>query len=586
MPQDPKIPQPLLETVKLRRHNGAEAVLTSGPEAIIAVNSDHRIAALNPAAEKLFGRCTADTIGHPVTDLVSDGLPCHDDHNQPGPLEGVGKRLDGSTFPLGISVAELTIDEQHYRIGLLWDASARHDRETKLHHLATHDPLTGLGNRAFLQQNSQDILNDEAPAALLILELNRLREVNDSLGHQTGDLMLQCIAERLKAPLPPSCILTRLDGAQFAALLPATSEDEAHEVAERVVQAVHSPFEINGLSLQAELTVGIVTCPEHATELGDLIQKGDVALYLARKARKAVAVYRSELDLNSARHLTLKGELQRAVDEDHLVLYYQPKIRASTNRITGVEALVRWQHPTQGLVFPDDFIPLAEHTGLIRSITRWVLQAAFRQSAEWEKAGIVLPISVNCSARNLQEEDLPETIDRYLKEFGVPPERLTLEVTETMLIENPERALEVATLLTDQGIRISIDDFGTGYSSLNYLRKLPAKELKIDKSFVMRMDEEEGDAVIVRSIIDLAHNLGLKAIAEGVETGAVWSRLQSLGCDSGQGYFFARPIPVEVLSEWLRTSAWGLPLGMGRTVGGWGGYGSSAQSQVRSVAGR
>ena len=579
MPQDPAALPPLLDAVKLRRRNGGDAILTGGPEAIIALNSDDHITALNPAAEKLFGRRAADTIGRPVTDLISDGLPCHDDDNPSGPLEGLGKRPGGDTFPLGVSAAELTIDGQHYRIGLLWDISARHDREAELHHQATHDPLTGLGNRAFLEQHSHDILQDEAPAALLLLELNRLREVNDSLGHQTGDLMLKCISERLKGPLPPSCILARLDGAQFAALLPNTSEDEACKVAESVVQAVRSPFEIYGLSLQAELTVGIVVYPEHATEITDLVGKADAALYLARKSRKAVATYHPELDLNSARHLARKGELQRAIEEDHLVLYYQPKILASTNRITGVEALVRWRHPTQGLVFPDDFIPLAEHTGLIRSITRWVLKAAFRQSAEWEKAGIILPISVNCSARNLQEEDLPETIARYLKEFGVPPERLTLEVTETMLIENPERALEVARLLTDQGIRISIDDFGTGYSSLNYLRKLPAKELKIDKSFVIRMDEEESDAVIVRSIIDLAHNLGLKAIAEGVETGAVWSRLRSLGCDTGQGYFFARPIPVEVLAEWIRTSAWGLPLEMGSQGGGWGGSFVATQPQ-------
>ncbi len=578
MPQDPETLPPLLDAVKLRRRNGGDAILTGGPEAIIAVNRDNDITALNPAAEKLFGRRAADTIGHPVTDLISDGLP-HDDDDSSGPLEGVGKRPGGDTFPLGVSAAELTIDGQHYRIGLLWDISVRHDREVELHHQATHDPLTGLGNRAFLEQNSDDILQGEAPAALLLLELDRLREVNDSLGHQTGDLMLQCISERLKGALPPSCILTRLDGAQFAALLPNTSEDEAYKLAGGIVRAVRTPFEIYGLSLQAELMVGIAMYPEHATEITDLIGKGDVALYLARKSRKTVATYKSELDLNSARHLALKGELQRAVEEDHLVLYYQPKILASTNRIAGVEALVRWQHPTQGLVFPDDFIPLAEHTGLIRSITRWVLRAAFRQSAEWEKAGIILPISVNVSARNLQEEDLPETIACYLKEFGVPPERLTLEVTETMLIENPERALEVATLLTDQGIRISIDDFGTGYSSLNYLRKLPAKELKIDKSFVMRMDEEEGDAVIVRSIIDLAHNLGLKATAEGVETGAVWSRLQSLGCDTGQGYFFARPIPVEVLAEWMRTSAWGLPLEIGSQGSGWGGNRVATQLQ-------
>jgi len=580
MSQDPETLPPLRGAAESHRHDHVDVMLADRPEAIIAVNRDDCIAAFNPAAEKLFGLSAADTIGRPVADLVTEGLPRIDDESPSGPLECVGKRPGGDTFPLGISLAVLTIDGQDCRIGLVWDISARDDRQAELQYLATHDRLTGLGNHASLQLRCDNILQDDRPAVLLLFELERLRDVNDSLGHRTGDLMLQCTAERLSSALPPSCILARLDGAQFAALLPNSSEDEAFKMAERVVQAVRSPFEINGLSLQAELTVGIAASPAHATELTDLIQKSDVALYLARKAHKPVANYRPELDLNTARHLTLQGELQRAVEENHLVLYYQPKILTSTNRINGVEALVRWQHPTQGLLFPDDFIPLAEHTGLIRSITRWVLQAAFRQSAEWEKAGIVLPISVNCSARNLQEEDLPGTIERYLKEFGVAPDRLTLEVTETMLIEDPERALEVATLLTEQGIRISIDDFGTGYSSLNYLRKLPVKELKIDKSFVMRMDEEEGDAVIVRSIIDLAHNLGLKAVAEGVETGAVWSRLQSLGCDIGQGYFFARPIPVEVLSQWMRTSAWGLPLDMGRRrVGSWGISRTAVQSQ-------
>jgi EAL domain-containing protein (putative c-di-GMP-specific phosphodiesterase class I) len=355
-----------------------------------------------------------------------------------------------------------------------------------------------------------------------------------------------------------------MDGAEFAVLLPQTGDEEARATAKRIVKAMRRPFDVRGLSLQADVTVGMARYPDHGQDVGSLLRKADVAMYVARKKRKPLVVYRPEDDLNSARHLTLKGELQRAINENHLVLYYQPKIRASTNRIIGVEALVRWKHPKQGLLFPDEFIPLAEHTGLIRSITRWVMDAAIRQCARWEENGIVLPVSVNCSARNLLEEDLPEALENALQRHRLPPDRLTLEVTETILIEDPERALEVANLLARTGIRISIDDFGTGYSSLNYLRRLPVQELKIDKSFVMRMDEEEGDAVIVRSIIDLAHNLGLKAIAEGVETGAVWSRLQSLGCDTGQGYFFAKPIPVEVLSQWLRTSAWGIPLGANR----------------------
>lgn len=542
-------------------------VVQNSSDAIITVDTLGHIETFNPAAQSLFHFMAEAVHGRLISDLVAGGLsgaeePDGSGRLLSGPVEGVGYRRDGSTFQLEMSVTSSTLNERRVRVAFLRDISERKKQEAELEHQATHDVLTELPNRRLLQERAEAMLKqaqeDDGPAVVLILDLDRFKEVNDTLGHTVGDLLLQQIARRLEEPLRDEDTIARIGGDEFAVLLPQAGIESAHAMAELMVAALSKPFELQGLALRVDVSIGIALFPDHGKEATSLLQHGDVAMYVAKKMRSPVALYDPEKDLSSVRHLTLRGELQEAVDKDHLILHFQPKVLAASNRAFGVEALVRWNHPEHGLLFPDEFIPLAENTGLIKPITRWVLRAAVAQCAAWNRQGMQVDLSVNCSARNLMEDDLPQAIDAILREFGVPPNRLTLEITETSLIEDPERALQIATYLHSQGLCISIDDFGTGYSSLEYLRKLPVQELKIDKSFVMKMDENEGDEKIVLSVIELAHNLGLKSVAEGVGSKAVWERIRALGCDVGQGYYFAPPMPAEALSEWLRTSEWSL----------------------------
>ncbi len=542
-------------------------VVQNSSDAIITVGTRGRIQTFNPAAQSLFHFLAGAVRGRPVSDLVAGGLSAAEASDGSGrllstPVEGVGYRRDGSTFHLEMSVTSSSLEGQRLRVAFLRDITERKKQEAALEHQATHDALTQLPNRVLLQKRAEDMLRqakeEDGHAVVLVLDLERFKEVNDSLGHEMGDVLLQQIARRLEEPLRDDDTIARIGGDRFAVLLPQAGIEPARAMARLLVTALAKPFELQGLSLRVDVSIGIALYPDHGLDAVSLLQHGDVAMYVAKRTHIQVALYDPEKDLSSVRHLTLRGELQQAVDKDHLVLHYQPKIFAASNRAFGVEALVRWNHPQHGRVFPDEFIPLAESTGLIKPITRWVMRAAVAQCAEWQRQGLLVSLSVNCSARNLMEDDLPQAIDAILREHGLPPHRLTLEITETSLIEDPERALQVATYLHSQGVCMSIDDFGTGYSSLDYLRKLPVQELKIDKSFVMNMDENESDEKLVLSIIDLAHNLGLKAVAEGVETEAVWQRIRSLGCDVGQGYYFARPMPAEALSEWLRTSDWRL----------------------------
>ncbi|TDI13954.1 MAG: EAL domain-containing protein [Acidobacteria bacterium] len=549
-------------------------VVQNSSDAIITVDTLGRIEAFNPAAQSLFHFLAAAVRGRPISDLVAGGLSAAEASDGSGrllstPVEGVGYRRDGSTFHLEMSVTSSSLDGQRIRVAFMRDITERKKQEAALEHQATHDVLTQLPNRILLQERAESMLRqakeEDGNAVVLVLDLDRFKEVNDTLGHKMGDLLLQRIARRLEEPLRADDTIARIGGDEFAVLLPQAGIEPAQAMARLLVAALAKPFELQGLALRVDVSIGIALYPDHGQDAVSLLQHGDVAMYTAKRSRTPVALYDLEQDLSSVRHLTLRGELKEAVDKDHLVLHFQPKIFAASNRAFGVEALVRWNHPEHGMLFPDDFIPLAENTGLIKPITRWVLRAAVAQCAEWQRQGLPMNLSVNCSARNLMEDDLPQAIDAILREYGVPPDRLTLEITETSLIEDPERALQVATYLHSQGLCISIDDFGTGYSSLNYLRRLPVQELKIDKSFVMKMDENESDEKLVLSIIDLAHNMGLRSVAEGVETEAVWERLRAMGCDVGQGYYFSRPLPAEALSEWLRTSAWSLKK---RAVGG------------------
>jgi diguanylate cyclase (GGDEF)-like protein len=416
---------------------------------------------------------------------------------------------------------------------------------------ALHDPLTRLPNRALFHRLVQEQIEQSGEgAAVLFLDLDRLREVNDTLGHRIGDRLLQQIGPRLRAMLGPEATVGRIGGDEFAVLLPGvTAAKEATRIADALAAAVAEPFRVKDVSLAVEANIGIALYPEHADNSAELLQRADVALYVAKERRSSSEVYDAERGARSHRSLSLIGDLRRAIDRRELVLYYQPKAELGSGRICGVEALVRWQHPVHGLVAPDEFIPLAEHTMLMDPLTMWVLDEALSQCAIWRQAGLDLRIAVNLSVRNLHDPELAAKVAARLRARGLSPSSLELEITESSIMAEPLRAMETLSQLSRLGVRLSVDDFGTGYSSLAYLKRLPVNEVKIDRSFIRDMTTDASDAAIVRSTMDLARHLGLEVVAEGVETQEVWSALALLGCDYAQGDFLSPPLePVKALA--------------------------------------
>lgn len=422
---------------------------------------------------------------------------------------------------------------------------------------AMHDDLTALPNRVLLHDRiNQSILGmerDKSLVAVMLMDLDRFKEVNDTLGHHSGDLLLRQIGPRLRSILRESDTIARLGGDEFAILLPNVHDRAAAvQVADKIKRALDLPFEVQGLKLNIEGSIGIAFAPDHGRDVETLIQRADVAMYVSKRSGSGYAIYAPEQDRHSPTRLALVGQIRQAIDEQEISLYYQPKADLITGHIKGVEGLARWHHPERGLMTPDDFIPLTENTGLIEPLTFYLIEAAVRQARLWRDAGIELIVSVNVSARSLLDHELPEQIEEILVRWGLDPKSLRLEITESTIMEDPVRALEVLDRLSQKGIGLALDDFGTGYSSLSYLKRLPVDELKIDKSFVLHMHEDENDAVIVQSTIDLARNLGLEVVAEGVETQAHWDRLTELGCHLAQGYFLSRPIAPGEFMQWYR----------------------------------
>jgi predicted signal transduction protein with EAL and GGDEF domain len=358
--------------------------------------------------------------------------------------------------------------------------------------------------------------------------------------------------------LRASDLIARLGGDEFAVLLPSVDPKEPVLVARKITKVLEFPFDIDGLPIDVEASIGIVLYPDHGSDADSLIQRADVAMYAAKQSGSGYTIYTADQDQHSPRRLMLMAELRRAIEEDLLLLHYQPKVNLAAGGVCGVEVLGRWPHHELGAIPPDQFIPLAERTGLIKPLTGWVLDRALNQCRTWYQAGIEIPVAVNLSVRNLLNPQLPDQVAELLQHHGVPPGRLELEITESSIMADPERAREIVTHLNKMGVQLSIDDFGTGYSSLGYLKKLPVHWIKIDKSFVIHMVASESDAVIVQSTIDLAHNLGLKVVAEGVENQEVCDRLIDLGCDMMQGYYISRPLPADELIRWLKESRWKL----------------------------
>jgi predicted signal transduction protein with EAL and GGDEF domain len=369
--------------------------------------------------------------------------------------------------------------------------------------------------------------------------------VNDTLGHHNGDLLLQEIGARLRTGLRASDSVARLGGDEFGLLLPHVADGgEALVLGERVRTILRRPFTLEGVTLDLEACVGVALYPEHGDDVDTLLQRADVAMYLAKEDRSGCELYAADRDEYSPHRLALAAELRRALDERELVLHYQPKADLSDGRIVAVEALVRWQHPEHGLLSPDQFVPLAEATGLIRELTLRVLDEALRQQRAWRDDGIDIRVAVNLSARDLYDLTLPATTARLLATYDVPPTALELEITESVIVADPMRARAILSRLSEMGIVLAIDDYGTGYSSLGYLKRLPIDEMKIDRSFVMQMADDRNDAAIVRSTVELGRNLGLRVVAEGVETATAWSHLKALGCDFAQGYYLSKPLPA------------------------------------------
>ncbi|HEU6443653.1 MAG TPA: EAL domain-containing protein [Gaiellaceae bacterium] len=429
-------------------------------------------------------------------------------------------------------------------------------------HQALHDSLTDLPNRTLFHDRVRQALTwarrEHVAVAVMIMDLDRFKEVNDTLGHASGDELLKQVGLRLQESLRESDTVARLGGDEFGVLLPKVVDAEAAvAVARKLRTTLEEPFTIHGLALQMEASIGIALFPDHGTDVQSLLQRADVAMYVAKEHPAGCEVYTRERDDYSPDRLTLLTELRRAIDRGELVLHYQPKVDLRTGEIHGVEALVRWMHAERGTIPPDEFIPPAQKTGVIGPLTMFVLDEALRQCRAWALQGLELCVAVNLSTRNLLDVHLPDTVGGLLARWEVPPRLLELEITESTILADPVRAMQILSRLNEMGIRIAIDDFGTGYSSLAYLKRLPVDELKIDKSFIQGMEENENDAVIVRSTIDLGRNLGLRVVAEGVETAKAWSGLARLGCDIAQGYYLSRPVPAEELTEWLAERAAG-----------------------------
>ncbi|TME89815.1 MAG: EAL domain-containing protein [Chloroflexi bacterium] len=418
-----------------------------------------------------------------------------------------------------------------------------------------HDLLTGLPNRALLIERLQQQLLRQTrtgeSVAVLVMDLTDFKAVNDSLGHAVGDELLKQVGPRLSASLRAADTIARLGGDEFAILLPGTDETGAARVAQKMLAALEQAFPLEGETLDIGASVGVAVAPAHATQAEQLLSRADVAMYAAKGSLSGLAVFSAEHERDGAGRLALMSDLRRAVDEGELVLYYQPQIDLRTGGITSVEALVRWMHPKRGLVGPDEFIPLAERTGLIKRLTRTVLTEAIRQARAWELAGLRVPIAVNLSMRNIHDPQLPQTIAQLLQRWDARPDLLRLEMTETVLAADPERALQTMDSLRAMGVHIALDDFGIGYSSLAYLNRLPLDEIKIDRSFVIGMIDDESSATIVRATVELGHGLGYAVVAEGVENAETRQRLTALGCDAIQGFLIARPMPADQTAEWI-----------------------------------
>jgi diguanylate cyclase (GGDEF)-like protein len=473
-------------------------------------------------------------------------------------LVSVAKRIEKGEYS-----QEIVIDRGD-EIGVL--ASALNtmqkgiaEREAQIFHQAYHDALTGLPNRAMMCEQLECAIGraeqNGSKSAVILIGLNQFKLINDTLGHSTGDAVLKIIGQRLTNIVRERDSIARLGGDEFLLIMEGADDAGAHDIARRVGAVLAAPVQVGELRPSVSATMGAAICPDHGATADELVRRADIAMYVAKDAHKPIAVYEPGQDEAHLRRLALINELRKAIDADDLQVVYQPKVDTLSGRANGAEALLRWRHPRLGAMSPAEFVPLAERSGNIRALTQWVVRRVVRQLRQWREEGINVTVSVNVSTLDLLDPEFPDFIARCLREQGVDVSKLVLEITESAVMADAEKAIAALHRLAALGLRISIDDFGTGYSSLAQLKRLPVSELKIDKSFVMHMDEDADDEIIVRSTIELAHNMGLKVVAEGVESAGCRALLEKLSCDSLQGFLFSHPLPPEEFGRWASKQA-------------------------------
>lgn len=467
-------------------------------------------------------------------------------------------RRDGSSFPAEVGSSVLRKDGANPTgiTVVVRDITDRKRYEEDLKHQALHDTLTDLPNRVLLRDRLEHAIlsaqREHVAVSLLLMDLDRFKEVNDTFGHHFGDQLLQELGSRVRGVVRESDTVARLGGDEFAVLLPSADAVDGAMIAEKIHGALEEPFLLEDQPFDVAGSIGIASYPDHGEDVDTLLRHADVAMYLAKHHGTGSAVYTAEQDQYSPARLLLIADVRKAIESDQLLLHYQPKIDLTTGQVVGVEALVRWQHPQHGFIPPDQFIPLTEHTGLIKPLSLWVLEHALHQCRLWHDEGLTIHVAVNLSARNLTDAHLSATVAELLTMSGVQPDWLKVELTESAIMTDLFHSLHTLSRLHEMGVRISVDDFGTGHSSLSYLKRLPISEIKIDRSFVKDMKIDANDQRIVRATITLGHDLGLQAVAEGVEDHDVCRLLTELGCDLAQGYYVSRPLPADLCTDWLR----------------------------------
>ncbi|HYJ41363.1 MAG TPA: EAL domain-containing protein [Steroidobacteraceae bacterium] len=541
-----------------RRDALLKSVVQSSTDCIVCIDEAGIIKTANPAASRLFGCAIYELIDEPIakfiTLLAGDGAGA-----RLGALHGEirecdARTLTGEVFPVEISVSRVRLNSERLYTAIVRDIRERRAQQRRLQHQATHDSLTGLPNRAALLAHLETALGLQPvrPAlALLMLDLCRFKEVNDTLGHNVGDWVLCNVAQRFAAALGDRGFIARIGGDEFTVVLAAPEREVVATTAQLLADCLREPIDVAGISIEVGVSIGVAHYPDDAGDAHTLLRHADVAMYVSKRRGATFEYYDAAHDENTVRKLAIGGELRAAIASNALELHFQPQVNLRSGMVESAEALLRWFHPTQGAIGPDEFIAIAEATDLIRPLTEWTLNGALAQVRAWRDRGVHVRIAVNLSARLLQDTGFPAQLRKLLEESGVSAASLELEITESAMMLDPARALRVIQEIARLGVLISVDDFGTGYSSLGYLRDLPVNSLKLDKSFVMGMRNNTDDRVIVESTAQMAHALRLELVAEGVETEWDARFLAAAGYDYAQGYHFSRPLPADKCLAWI-----------------------------------